>query len=67
LKPSLDYFSSDALKTGLKAKTIRGGKATGVAQVLRMLIGLAAIPLLARLLDPEDFGLLAMVMYLAQV
>ena len=33
----------------------------GVARLVQIGIGLAAIPILARLLDPEDFGLVAMV------
>lgn len=55
------YFSSQQLRAGLKGKTVRGGLYTAVSQVLVVLINLAAIPILARLLSPSDFGLVAMV------
>ncbi|QDS99986.1 lipopolysaccharide biosynthesis protein [Adhaeretor mobilis] len=61
MKPKIDYFSSESLRHDLKGKTIRGGLATGIAQALRIVIGLGTIPALARLLQPEDFGLVAMV------
>lgn len=59
--PEIDYFNSDSLRQGLKQKTVRGGISTGTAQAFRVLIGLIALPILARLLDPADFGLVAMV------
>ncbi len=59
--PQIDYFSSESLRQGLKEKTVRGGKVTAGGQVATLLISLAAVPALARLLEPEDFGLLAMV------
>ena len=45
----------------LKAKTIRGGAARLVGQAVRALVRLGMIVTLARLLDPSDFGLVAMV------
>jgi PST family polysaccharide transporter len=59
--PSADYFSSDALRLDLKGKTLRGGLATGLAQVCLGAMSLATIPILSRLLHPSDFGLVAMV------
>ncbi len=57
----IDYFSGDALREGLKQKTVRGGAITAIGQMASVAISLAAVPLLARLLNPEDFGLIAMV------
>ncbi len=45
----------------LKEKTIRGGVARLVGQVVRSIVRLGTIVVLARLLDPTDFGLVAMV------
>jgi len=56
-----DYFSSEHLHTDLKAKTVRGGIVAASAQGVTVILSLAAIPILSRLLDPADFGLIAMV------
>ena len=56
-----DYFSDESLRQGLKQKTVRGGAINVAAQAANVLIGLAAIPILARLLEPDDFGLVGMV------
>ena len=45
----------------LKEKTIRGGAARLVGQAARALVRLVALIALAHLLDPSDFGLVAMV------
>jgi len=45
----------------LKQKTIRGGFAKLIGQALNFTVGAAYIMAVARLLDPEDFGLVAMV------
>jgi O-antigen/teichoic acid export membrane protein len=45
----------------LKEKTIRGGAARLVGYTARSLVRLGALVILARLLDPSDFGLVAMV------
>jgi PST family polysaccharide transporter len=52
---------------GLKEKTIRGGTARLSGQAGRSLIRLASIIVLARLLDPSEFGLVAMVTVLTGV
>ncbi|QDT05882.1 Lipopolysaccharide biosynthesis protein WzxC [Rubripirellula lacrimiformis] len=57
----MDYFSDDAVRSQLRTKTVRGAAITGITQIIRIGIGLATIPLLARLLQPEDFGLFAIV------
>ncbi|TWT36714.1 Lipopolysaccharide biosynthesis protein WzxC [Posidoniimonas corsicana] len=59
----VDYFCSDAIRQDLKGKTVRGGVVSGIGQVIRIAIGLAAVPILTRLLDPTAFGLLAMVAF----
>src|SRR5271157_4955354 len=45
----------------LKGKTIRAGAARLVAQVASVGLRAAALVVLARLLDPKDFGLVGMV------
>jgi PST family polysaccharide transporter len=45
----------------LKEKTIRGGSARMVAQASNFLIRLLSMMVVARLLDPKDFGLVGMV------
>lgn len=45
----------------LASKSARSGAATAVAQVLTLGVQLSATPVLARLLEPSDFGLVAMV------
>lgn len=56
-----DYFSNDSIRDDLRGKTVRGGLWTGIAQGVGILISFGAVPVLARLLDPADFGLVAMV------
>ena len=57
----IDYFDSESLKKDLKGRTARGGAITAVAQVVSILLTFGTLPILADLLDPEDYGLLAMV------
>ncbi len=45
----------------LKEKTIRGGSARGAALVANFLLRVGSLMVLARLLEPKDFGLLGMV------
>src|SRR5262245_3419032 len=45
----------------LKEKTIRGGAAKLVGQALTLLMRLGTLVILARIIDPSDFGLVAMV------
>jgi PST family polysaccharide transporter len=46
----------------LKSRTISGGVTTGISQGIQFLIGLASTIVLARLLGPEEVGLVAMVL-----
>ena len=45
----------------LKEKTVRGGSARGAALVTSFLLRVGSLVVLARLLEPKDFGLLGMV------
>jgi len=58
----VDYFDDKAIRLGLRNKTIRGGAYTAVSQGIRTVAMLIVTPLLTRLLQPEDFGLVAMAM-----
>jgi O-antigen/teichoic acid export membrane protein len=54
-------FATEYLKTDLKGRTIRGGAATFVGQAVKFFLQLASTMVLARILTPQDFGLIAMV------
>lgn len=61
MRPPVDYFCSESLQLDLKGKTVRGGLVTAGSQAIVVVLRLAAVPILARILDPTDFGLVAMV------
>src|SRR3972149_3097869 len=61
MRDAADFFSNDAGRDDLKGKTGRGGLVTGIAQAIQIGTQLLAVPILGRLLQPEDFGLVAMV------
>src|ERR1043165_3194102 len=54
-------FSTQRLKAGLGARTARGGAVTVASQGFKFVAGMAATVVLARLLTPEDYGLIGMV------
>lgn len=54
-------FSTDHLLKDLKAHTVRGTAVTAIAQGIKFALQLISIAVLARLLTPADFGLVAMV------
>lgn len=56
------HFRVDELREDLRGRTVRGGAVTVAAQAARYLLYLAGTMVLARLLTPADFGLVAMVM-----
>jgi PST family polysaccharide transporter len=56
-----EYLLTDHLLSGLRARAARGGLATVAAQLSRQAIGLVGTVVLARVLLPSDFGLVAMV------
>ncbi len=50
------YFSTDHLK-----RSVRGGAITMVAQIVKFSLNLLSTTVLARLLTPQDYGLVGMV------
>jgi len=57
----LDTFRTEHLQADLKARSVRGGLLTLTSQGATVLIQLISTVVLARLLTPADFGLVAMV------
>jgi O-antigen/teichoic acid export membrane protein len=57
-----DFFQTTHLKSNLKQRSIRGGAITVTAQAFKFLLMLASNIWLARLLTPEDMGLVTKVM-----
>lgn len=56
-----DYFNIDHLKAGLKGKAMRGAGVSIFASGLSFFLHIFSTVILARLLTPSDFGLIAMV------
>jgi len=56
-----DYFTTDHLKVGLKGKAMRGAGISIFASTLSFFVHILSTVILARLLTPTDFGLIAMV------
>lgn len=55
------YFDNAHLNRDLAGKSIRGGLVTICSQVIKLFLKLTTTAILARLLTPEDFGIVAMV------
>lgn len=55
------HFSTDHLKADLRNRSVRGGAITVLSQAARFVLNLGSTIILARLLTPEDYGLVAMV------
>lgn len=55
------YFNTDHLKTDLKRRSVQGGTVTMVAQMIKFCLSLGSNVLLARMLTPQDYGLVGMV------
>ncbi|MBE9216250.1 lipopolysaccharide biosynthesis protein [Plectonema cf. radiosum LEGE 06105] len=55
------YFCTDHLKADLKGRSVRGGVITMTAQALKFILTLGSNVILARLLTPQDYGLVGMV------
>jgi O-antigen/teichoic acid export membrane protein len=66
-KKQSSHFDTAHLHSDLKGHTVRGGKATIAAQVISFLLNMLSVVILARLLSPADFGLIAMVTALTGV
>src|SRR5260221_4356986 len=56
-----EHFTTEHLLANLEGYTISGGVITMAAQGTQFLLSLGATMVLARLLTPRDFGLVAMV------
>lgn len=56
------YFETDHLKGNLKSRAVKGGGIVVFARAVNFLVHTVGTIVLARLLSPEDFGLLAMVL-----
>lgn len=56
-----DYFNTEHLNSGLKGKAMRGAGATIFTNMLSFFIHIFSTVILARLLTPNDYGLIAMV------
>jgi len=54
------HLSIEGLRDGLATRTARGGAVTVAAQLVKVALQIGTIAILARLLDPADFGLIAM-------
>lgn len=67
LKPSPEqsdrerHFRTDHLKSDLKGRSVRGGVVTLTAQACKFILQMGSTVVLARLLAPQDYGLVGMV------
>ncbi len=61
----VSLFDRGHLRNDLRGKTVRGGALTAAAQIWRFVINTASTMILARLLVPEDFGVVALGVSLA--
>ncbi|HEY9849894.1 MAG TPA: lipopolysaccharide biosynthesis protein [Leptolyngbyaceae cyanobacterium] len=55
------YFRTDHIEADLKRRSLRGGFVTMVGQVGKFILRTASTIILARLLTPQDYGLIGMV------
>jgi O-antigen/teichoic acid export membrane protein len=58
---SREFFDTEHLKVDLKERSVRGGAVTMTAQVTKFVLRTGSTMILARLLTPQDYGLIAMV------
>jgi O-antigen/teichoic acid export membrane protein len=55
-----DLFATDHLEHNLKSRSVRGGIVTVAAQAMKFILRVVSTAILARLVTPEEFGLVAM-------
>lgn len=55
------WFETKHLRTDLKSRSVKGGFSTIAGQVVSFAMNISSTIILARLLTPEDYGLVAMV------
>lgn len=58
---SREFFDTEHLKADLKERSVRGGAVTMTAQATKFVLRTGSTMILARLLTPQDYGLIAMV------
>lgn len=61
-----EFFRADHLRDGLKERTTRGGALTLLSRGWDFLLGIGSTVVLARLLTPDDFGLVALAAIIVQ-
>jgi len=59
--PKDQLFNADHLKTGMKERAVKSAGITLAAQGIKLILQLGSVAILARLLQPSDFGLISMV------
>ena len=59
--PRQEYFDTEHLTAALGSRTARGGVVTIVTHGLKFALSIVATAILARLLTPQDYGLIGMV------
>lgn len=59
--PKDQLFNADHLKSGMKERAVKSAGITLAAQGIKLILQLGSVVILARLLQPSDFGLVAMV------
>ena len=57
---SKDFFATEHLKADLRGRSIRGGAITLITQASKLAIQMTSTVVIARLLTPQDYGLVAM-------
>ncbi len=60
-KPAVGFFDTSHLKADIKGRSVRGGVVTVGAQAAKFILHIASTAVLAHLLTPAEFGLIAMV------
>lgn len=56
-----NFFDTEHIEVDLKGRSVRGGAVTMIGQGARLFLQIGSMVVLARLLTPQDFGLIAMV------
>lgn len=56
-----EYFRTDHLSADLRGRSVQGGVITMIGQISKFVLQLGSTAVLARLLTPEDYGLIGMV------
>ncbi|MEC7644219.1 lipopolysaccharide biosynthesis protein [Idiomarina sp.] len=59
--PKDQVFNADHLKTGMKERAVKSAGITLATQGIKLILQMGSVAILARLLQPSDFGLVAMV------